>query len=272
MSTPTPRGTIASWIDGLPAQGRSTFNATDVMSEVGGTDAARKLALNRLVGRQLLFQPHHGFFVVVPPEYRQIGAPPPLWYIDALMGFLGLRYYVGLLSAAALHGAADQAPQEFQVCTSRPIRRMVRGPSYIRWFVKKSVATTPLHEKRTPNGYVLVSSPAATALDLVQYVRQAGQLSNVATVLHELDESITSDDMTAALVTCHAPAIAQRLGYLLSWSRTAQSPATGALERWLSKTPRKSVSLQPGAPTAHAPVDAQWRVFVNATIEPDGDS
>ena len=272
MSTPSPRGQIARWVDGLAAQGRSTFTSTDVQSETGGTDAARKLALNRLVRRRILFQPHHNFYVVVPPEYRLVGAPPPLWYIDALMRFLALPYYVGLLSAAAFYGSADQAPQQFQVCTSRPIRRLTRGPVQILWFVKKTAAVSPVHERTTPNGYVRISTPESTALDLVQYARHAGQLSHVATVLNELRESLTYYEMLAALEASRVPAAAQRLGFLLSHADAAQSPATDALEHWLSNTPHTAVPLQSGTSTADFPLDSRWRVVINTVIEPDGDA
>lgn len=41
------------------------------------------------------------------------------------MKFLGQPYYVGLLSAAALHGAAHHQPQEFQVVTNKQFRPAV---------------------------------------------------------------------------------------------------------------------------------------------------
>lgn len=272
MSTPSTRGQIARWVDGLAAQGRSTFTTVDVKSETGGTDAARKLALNRLVRRRLLFQPHHNFYVVVPPEYRLVGAPPPLWYIDALMRFLALPYYVGLLSAAAFYGAADQAPQQFQVCTSRPLRRLTRGPVQILWYVKKTVAMSPYHERTTRYGYVRISTPESTALDLVQYAQHAGHLNHVATVLNELRESLSYYEMLAALDASNVPAAAQRLGFLLSEAHKAQSPATDALEHWLSNTPHTTVPLQPGTATENFPFDSRWRVVINTVIEPDGDA
>jgi hypothetical protein len=49
-----------------------------------------------------------GVAVVVPPEYREAGCPPASWFIHDLMRFLGQPYYVALLTAAAIHGAAHQ--------------------------------------------------------------------------------------------------------------------------------------------------------------------
>ena len=43
----------------------------------------------------------------------------PEWYIDSLMRHEKRSYYVGLLTAAAAHGAAHQAGMEFQVVTDK---------------------------------------------------------------------------------------------------------------------------------------------------------
>ena len=65
--------------------------------------------------------------MVVPAEYRVAGAPPAAWYIDAFMKAIDAPYYVGVLTAAALHGAAPQQPQEFQVVTTRKGRPVMIG-------------------------------------------------------------------------------------------------------------------------------------------------
>jgi predicted transcriptional regulator of viral defense system len=63
-----------------------------------------------------------GFYVIVPLEYASSGILPPEWFIDELMKFLRQPYYVGLLSAAAIHGAAHQQPQEFHVVIPEALR------------------------------------------------------------------------------------------------------------------------------------------------------
>jgi len=47
-------------------------------------------------------------YVLVPLEYLHAGAPPPSWFIDDLMKAMERPYYVGLLSAAGIHGASHQ--------------------------------------------------------------------------------------------------------------------------------------------------------------------
>jgi hypothetical protein len=49
--------------------------------------------------------------VIVPPEYRRIECLAADHFVPQLMEHLGEWYYVALLSAAELHGAAHQRPK-----------------------------------------------------------------------------------------------------------------------------------------------------------------
>jgi predicted transcriptional regulator of viral defense system len=104
-------------VDSYQAAGRYVLAREQALETLGVSDDALKKSVQRLVAKRRLAIPRRGFFVIVPIEYRHAGAPPPSWFIDELMKFCGRRYYVGLLSAAALYGAAHQQPQEFQVVT-----------------------------------------------------------------------------------------------------------------------------------------------------------
>lgn len=102
-------------VDSCQARGQYVLTRVRALDELGVSDQALKKAVRRLVAKRRLAVPRRGFFVIIPLEYREAGAPPPSWFIDELMRFCGRQYYVGLLSAAALYGAAHQQPQEFQV-------------------------------------------------------------------------------------------------------------------------------------------------------------
>ena len=94
-------------------------------------------AAERLQRRGALVTPRRGFYVVVSPQFASWGAPPPAWYIDALMRYEDQAYYVGLLTAAALHGATHQAVMEFQVVTAKRLPRMRVGRSLIVFYFRK---------------------------------------------------------------------------------------------------------------------------------------
>jgi hypothetical protein len=80
--------------------------------------------------------------------------------------------------------------------------------------IRKRLSEVPVQSLNTPRGILLVSTPEATAVDLVGYQHQAGGLDQVATVLSELAEKIHPEKLAAAAATAAVP-WAQRLGYLL---------------------------------------------------------
>jgi predicted transcriptional regulator of viral defense system len=173
---------LADYVDAEQAAGRYAFAARDAQAALGVSDIALQTAARRLAAKKRIVSPLRGFFVIVPIEYRAAGAPPASWFIHALMAHRGRPYYVGLLSAAALYGAAHQAPQELQVITDRHMRPITVGRVRIRFFYKKDLAQTKSVTSKTDTGHTLMSSPEVTALELVRYPHSAGSLSAVATV------------------------------------------------------------------------------------------
>ena len=187
------RVTLAEYVDRLQQSGRYTFTRQDVIRDLPLSPVAIKRAAERLVAQGRLVAPRRGFFVVVPLEYKSAGAPPPSWFIDALMRFHASPYYVSLLSAASLYGAAAQQPQELQVMTNRQLRPVVVGRGRIRFLLKKNLERTPKATIKTETGSMQVATPEANAVDLVRYAEHAGGWSNVAEVLADLAEKIDPD-------------------------------------------------------------------------------
>src|SRR5215471_9797389 len=104
-----PRSSLATYLTDLQAEGRITFVRNEAIAALGITEGAFLKAAARLQKRRKLFNPRHGFYVAVPPQFQSWQAPPPSWYIDALMQHEERSYYVGLLKAAELHGATHHA-------------------------------------------------------------------------------------------------------------------------------------------------------------------
>jgi predicted transcriptional regulator of viral defense system len=180
------------------------------------------------------------------------------------MKFLGQLYYVALLSAAEIHGAAHQRPQTYQVMTSRPTRDVVAAGLRIRFFKKENLTATPTIPTRTFTGDILVSSPAATAFDLVAYARRVGRLNRVMTVLQELGENIEADGLVTAAKTVESACV-QRTGWLLD--KAGFEPLTGKLNEWFVSQATKVVALDPSRPAKGCVRDRKWRVIVNAEAE-----
>ncbi|MCL4235388.1 MAG: hypothetical protein KJ042_12815, partial [Deltaproteobacteria bacterium] len=207
--------------------------------------------------------PRRGFYVVVPPEYRAAGSPPASWFIDDLMRYLGQPYYVGLLSAAAIHGAAHQQPIVFQVVTSRPTREMRAGKVAIQFSMSALVERLPVIERQTETGTMRVAAPETCAFDLVRYPEAAGHLSNAATVLAELAERLDARRLVDVARIVRLPD-AQRLGYLLN--AVGHGEVAVGLAEWLASKQPRAVPLQPGE-GARAEVDPHWHVVPNVELD-----
>ena len=271
-SRPSPnsspkRDGLLNYIEELQAQGRLVFTSDQAQAKLGESPNAFIKASLRLMRKDKLFRPTRGFYVIIPGEYRSGKSVPPEWYIDALMKFHRLPYYVGGLSAAALHGAAHQAPQELQVVTTKPLRLITAHRTRIRFLTKKAIEETPVQEMKTHTGYFKASTPEATALDLVRYYRWAGYLNNIATVLGELSERIDPKKLVRAAQAEGEIAHVQRLGYLLD--QYGEKKSASELRKWASAKKTKFVPLRPGWDGEVSARDEKWRVLINDEVEPD---
>jgi len=264
---PVSPASLAELVDAFQAGGRYAMTHAEARAALGMSDEALKKAVQRLVAKRRLAVPRRGFFVIVPIEYRQAEAPPPSWYISELMDYCGQPYYVSLLTAAALHGAAHQQPQEFQVITDRQLRPIVLGRARIRFFRKLHMDHTPTVDMKTETGSMHVATPEATALDLVRYFKAAGHLGNVATVLSELAEKIDPGRiLDVAKLEGDLPSV-QRIGYLLD--EVGAEEASAALAGWVADQGPRFVSLRPDRSSRRAVRNDRWRVAVNEKIEID---
>ncbi len=258
--------TVAEYVDRLQSEGRYCFTNSDLDKEVRGSLLARQAALRRLRGKARIVTPRRGFNVIVPLEYRSSGSPPASWFIGDLMAFLNQPYYVGLLSAAAIHGASHQHPQTFQVMTNVPTRPVLAGRQQIHFHRNRRLNDAVVQTVRTETGLMAVSTPESTALDLVRFPDASGQLDHVATVLQELAEQIDPDRLVEAARVSRTPDI-QRLGYLLDvlgFSHLAEPLA----EVLAARHPR-AILLRPDRGPGDALPLSRWGVSANVDVAPD---
>src|SRR3972149_8651136 len=143
---------VAEFVADLQSKGRYTFTRDEAQKALSLSGLALKKSLERLSKKKSIVLVHRGFYVVVPLEYRARGILPPEWFVRDLMQFMERDYYVGLLSAAAIHGAAHQQPQEFHVVIPRSQRDIQIGNLSIRFFKKAHLLSTPVIETKTSTG------------------------------------------------------------------------------------------------------------------------
>jgi predicted transcriptional regulator of viral defense system len=224
-----------------------------------------RIALLRERGE--IVSPASGLWLPVPPEYVSWGAPPATDFIDTAMGYLHADYYVGWLSAAALHGASHHAPQVFQVAASRVIRERRVGRSLIRFYHRARVTSVPTCTRETRTGRITVSSRETTMLDIMSDLSISGGIDNAANILIEFyeDDLLDAELLLRAAATYPTSAI-RRLGWLTERfiDGVDESPLYGVLA---SRTSTPSWLL----PTRsdRGTLDRRWNLYINTEVEPD---
>jgi predicted transcriptional regulator of viral defense system len=255
---------IAQLPDALVSEGRYCVTPTEAAQLAGVPPEHVYPGLQRLRRRGAMFSPVRGLYVVVPPEYRSWGVLPGELFIDAMMRALGRRYYVSLLTAAAMHGAAHQAPQLFQVMVDRHVADRDIGRVRLRFYANEYLDQMAVEERRVDTGRIRLATRETTLVDLVVHPDDAGGLSNVATVIAEIGD--LDVQALARLASLRSRAVARRLGWLLERFR-------GDLE----VEPLREVALADGsypsrlvrALPARGKIDTRWNLQLNSAVEPD---
>ena len=261
---------IDQFIFVLQANGRYSFPMEEAREKTGKTATAVKRELDRLKKKGIVVAVRKGFYTIVPPEYSQTGLMPPELFIHPMMKWLDKSYYVGLLSAASLHGAAHQQPQELFVITKKPALRAIEKKGYrIRFFTKKNWADEGILDIKTDTGYIKVSSPELTCIDLVSFYKTIGGLNRAVTVIQELLSELHPGSFKKMVQNEIQTVIIQRLGYILSWCEAPQK-LVQVIENELKSRKTFWVHLLPGKQKKpDAPKNAQWKIIENTTIETD---
>jgi predicted transcriptional regulator of viral defense system len=271
----TSRLSLSAYVTGLLAAGRLVFSRDEAQAALGIGRGAFLAAAQKLRKRRRLLNPRQGFYVIIPPQNLNFGSPPPASFIDDLMRHEKRPYYVGLLKAAELNGAAHHAVMEFQVVTDKQMREIQIGRSKIVFYFKRDLTkiVPGIEDRQTDTGKMKVSSAELTLLDLLRYPEASGGLDNVLNIFADLAPKLDVGKM-APLCDAFERSVIQRAGYLLDHSSFAQ-PAQelhaflerGSHPQWTELDPSLASDLDL-APKIIAR-DTRWRVLVRRLPERD---
>lgn len=247
------------------SQGGYSFTLDEVRIFLGVSENAVTQAIFRYQKKGLIALVRNGFYVIIPPEYSQSGMLPCHLYIDQLMAWLKKPYYLALFTAAALHGAGHQQPMASSVMTVRPPLRSIKNsknsilfPIAVKWDEQD------IEKKKTDAGYVRVSSPELTALDLMYYLRRTG-INRCATVIGELAEVLDPEKLRQTAQRYPHRSAVQRLGYLLELTAKNAALAT-ALAGLIAKRNCHYLPLSPH----HNRIgehNGRWKIIMNIKVE-----
>lgn len=258
--------TVEELVEGLASRGHHHFSTNEAAREVGVSYVAAQASIRRLRQKGRVATPFRGFNVIIPPEYRNLGCLPPEQFVPQLMKHLGLEYYVGLLSAAEIHGAAHQRPQVFQVVVALNRPLLSCGEARVRFFARRNVSEMPTIDWNTPRGFAETASPETTAFDLVGHAHQCGGFGNVATILAELAENLMPEELARIAPLSPVP-WAQRLGHLLEFAGSVS--VTGLLAEYVARIAREYVPLNPKRNEKPLARSSRWKLIVNEAVEPE---
>lgn len=264
--------TLQKWIKDRAIHGFPTFSIEDVR-ETGMYSSEQILQneLYRLCSNKTIASVYRSFYVIIPVQYVLRGSVPATYYIDQLMAYLSKPYYVCMLSAAELLGAAHQRPQQFSVMTTFPKRRVVSTRNVIiDWFYREGLPEDALITKNTETGTIRISNPLLTAADLVQYQQHVGGLSLVATILEELSEQINIKSQFASLASFVKKVTWQRLGYILEHV-VEENELADELYEQIRNLPGSLMymPLSTSAEDNTSERNSRWKIKINVQIEKD---
>lgn len=258
---------LEDYITEIRSVGRYVLTLNEVKSKYDLSDKALNQALYRLKTKKKIAQIRNGIYAIITPEYLRRGMVPPALFIDDMMRALGRSYYVGLLSAAALYGAAHQQPMEYFVITTKPALRHIKNKKVkINFYVRKEWFQEDVKRIKTDAGDIRVSTPELTALDLIYYQETIG-LSRTLTILEELSGQMKPAILNQAIRRYPQVTAVQRLGYLLC-NELQQKHLAAPLLKYIQE---KKVVPIPLSTTKRkgGDFDDQWKVFKNIELESD---
>lgn len=245
------------------------FSWDELKGEVSKTDVALRHEILRLSKKKEIITLRQGFYLILPPRYKQYGRLPIELYVERLFSFTGKPYYIAFFSAASFHGASHQQVQQSYLMTKIPnIRDIKKGNNYLNISATSNWPEKNILKRKSDAGLYSISSPALTAIDLIHYQSKMGGLNRILAILEELAESITPEDIKDLLQWYPHISSLQRLGFLFQELQTDQT-LLDPLQAYLSDKKFFPVLLSPHKDEKPGKANNPWKIDVNVELESD---
>ena len=268
--------TLDKYIKIIREKGKTYFTKDQALKDLQIKNDSLNARIYRLKQKGEIICPAENLYVIVPPEYRNFGCIPQEELVPLLMKYKKVDYYACLLTAAIYHGASHQKPQLFQVMTSKQLKSLSFGKVRIEFIYKKSFINLPTQNINVKTGYLKVSSPELTIMDLLLYSNHSGGLNHIASVLSELVEVINPDKLTVVAKVSGEKTWLQRLGYILdhinSVNNKKKKLIISKLKKLLGGQELVYMPLASELPVKGSLRNDRWMIIENTTIESDYDS
>lgn len=268
---------LIQFIDDQLLQGRPHFTREEALIAVDLKPESLTAGITRLVKKHRLASPRHGFYLILRPEDRIIGAPDPIRWIDPLMKYQGLDYRISLLRAAAFHGSSHQAAMVFQVVAPKQLRDFEIGRHRLQFLYQAPNAFEMLNQPdqldrlKSDTGFAQVAGVELTMLDCVRYFHKASGINGVAQIIKDIGAKANPRKLAKAARAYENTSV-RRLGYLLD--RIGHTRQANALRPFVKKSKTAAFldpsikSLGDSLPVLHDE-NTEWRLIINEHMEID---
>lgn len=256
-------GAAESFVESQMALGRVAFALSDLLKESGLSEIAAKRQLSRIRDKIVRISKRQPFFLIVAPEHRSFGAPPPTWWLQHYFDWLGRPYYLALQSAASLFGSNPQALQITQVMTTKPCRAINLGRVQVRFYVKSGIDRTPTLQPAGAVAPLRVSIPEATVCDLVRYASSIGGIERAAETISPLLNILKPQEIKRILEAESEIAVAQRLGFVFEALGAKNLAQT--VRDWLPEKLRPIGLSQIPERHGEVPLVEHWQILNTST-------
>lgn len=264
--------TVSKYLDELVIGGKFYFTLNEIGEELSMKNSSVSSSLSRLAKTGKILMIRKGFGIITG---LTSGTLHPSYFIDGMMKYLGVRYYVGLLNAASYKGAGHQAVMNYTVVVDKVLKPIQLEGLTIYFVTKNNFDEINEIEKVSGSGgYFMISGAELTAIDLVRFQKKSGHLSNIATVLEDLFDDINIEKLKAICVKRGTPTTTlQRLGYLLDKVLEKKDEAE-AIHKILDARKVQKIILSVGnkkdkSDLSKFPLDKKWNIVKNVIVEPD---
>lgn len=268
---------LEQYLDDCLAHGRNHFSREEALKALGIAPRNFAAAATRLINKGRLANPRHGFFLILRPEDKIIGAPDPVRWIDPLMKHQRLEYRISLLRAAAFHGSSHQAAMVFHVVVPKQVRDFELGRHRLQFLYQAPQIFSRvnradiLDQMKSEEGFANVAGVELTLLDCARYFHKSGGINAVAQVAKDIGDKADSAKL-ARIAAAYENSSVRRLGFLLD--RAGHERQARVLEPFVKKA-KTATPLNPALKPLVASLaessekNSKWKLLINEPVEID---
>jgi predicted transcriptional regulator of viral defense system len=261
--------TVSEYIKQLQSFEEYSFSIEEAVKNTTKGLVAVKREISRLVEKKEVLNLRQGFYLIIPPRYSSLEKLPIPLYSEKLFKYLERKYYVGLYSAAKIHGASHQQSQrDYLVIETPKLNNIKKKSCDIQYFTTGFWPKDNIEIKKSDAGEYKISSPALTFIDLVHHHTKIGGLNRMLASLEELTEEITEIDIKQLISWYPHKSTLQRAGFLMD-ELMGQNALTDIIHEKIKQQPYFPVLLSPKQTQKPGAVDNKWKVDVNIKLESD---